>query len=239
MKAHAKEIQMARRSERERLTAERAAREEAERRLLSIQRMLQDQEEAFGRSQSALSDFQQRVQDLEEQLEEEKRARADLENMQKRLRECNEKLERESAASFEERARLVAERERIMTQIGRQEELIQEQQAEKVRLEEMINRANRSSFANGNHSDEREVRLPEDLQLNDKLRDAREATDLDYAKQLEVLRRDLDASAVKDKLLPVDIHYQQNLRQGRDKFCTLREIRKGNTKQRVEQFEAL
>lgn len=39
------------------------------------------------------------------------------------------------------------------------------------------------------------------------------------------------------KLTRNDMLHQENVRQGRDKYKTLREIRKGNTKRRVDQFE--
>lgn len=35
----------------------------------------------------------------------------------------------------------------------------------------------------------------------------------------------------------MDKIHRENVRQGRDKYKTLREIRKGNTKRRVDQFE--
>ena len=35
----------------------------------------------------------------------------------------------------------------------------------------------------------------------------------------------------------MDRIHKENVRQGRDKYKTLREVRKGNTKRRVDQFE--
>jgi len=37
----------------------------------------------------------------------------------------------------------------------------------------------------------------------------------------------------------MDQLHKENVKQGRDKYKTLREIRKGNTKRRVDQFENL
>lgn len=55
--------------------------------------------------------------------------------------------------------------------------------------------------------------------------------------QLELLSQDLQEAKVDDKVTKNDLLHQENVRQGRDKYKTLREIRKGNTKRRVDQFE--
>uniref|UniRef100_A0A023FS50 Moesin/ezrin/radixin homolog 1 n=2 Tax=Amblyomma TaxID=6942 RepID=A0A023FS50_AMBPA len=55
--------------------------------------------------------------------------------------------------------------------------------------------------------------------------------------QLQILSQELSAMKDDAKLTRNDILHQENVRQGRDKYKTLREIRKGNTKRRVDQFE--
>lgn len=52
-----------------------------------------------------------------------------------------------------------------------------------------------------------------------------------------MLSKDLAANKDDSKVTKNDILHQENVRQGRDKYKTLREIRKGNTKRRVDQFE--
>ena len=52
-----------------------------------------------------------------------------------------------------------------------------------------------------------------------------------------MLSQDLAANKDDSKVTKNDILHQENVRQGRDKYKTLREIRKGNTKRRVDQFE--
>ena len=41
------------------------------------------------------------------------------------------------------------------------------------------------------------------------------------------------------KLTTEDSLHEQNLKEGRDKYKTLKQIRQGNTKQRIDEFEAL
>lgn len=55
--------------------------------------------------------------------------------------------------------------------------------------------------------------------------------------QLEILSKELSLMKDDAKLTRNDMLHQENVRQGRDKYKTLREIRKGNTKRRVDQFE--
>ncbi|XP_073990102.1 moesin isoform X1 [Rhodnius prolixus] len=55
--------------------------------------------------------------------------------------------------------------------------------------------------------------------------------------QLKMLKQDLAQSRDETKETAMDKIHRENVRQGRDKYKTLREIRKGNTKRRVDQFE--
>jgi hypothetical protein len=60
---------------------------------------------------------------------------------------------------------------------------------------------------------------------------------LNLQEQLKMLSMDLAANKDDTKVTKNDILHQENVKQGRDKYKTLREIRKGNTKRRVDQFE--
>lgn len=53
----------------------------------------------------------------------------------------------------------------------------------------------------------------------------------------QMLSQELAENKDDTKVTMNDILHQENVRQGRDKYKTLREIRKGNTKRRVDQFE--
>ncbi len=53
----------------------------------------------------------------------------------------------------------------------------------------------------------------------------------------QALKQDLAQSRDETKETVNDKIHRENVRQGRDKYKTLREIRKGNTKRRVDQFE--
>ena len=57
------------------------------------------------------------------------------------------------------------------------------------------------------------------------------------AQRLKVLGDELSATRDVNKVTSMDKIHEDNVRAGRDKYKTLRMIRSGNTKLRVEQFE--
>ena len=76
-----------------------------------------------------------------------------------------------------------------------------------------------------NHTDpvdERQTLAERNLRLQDQLRSLKE--DLSHI-------RDDTGETTMDRI------HKENVKQGRDKYKTLREVRKGNTKRRVDQFE--
>jgi len=70
--------------------------------------------------------------------------------------------------------------------------------------------------------DERQTLAERNLRLQDQLRSLKE--DLSHI-------RDDTGETTMDRI------HKENVKQGRDKYKTLREVRKGNTKRRVDQFE--
>ncbi|RNA32403.1 radixin isoform X1 [Brachionus plicatilis] len=57
--------------------------------------------------------------------------------------------------------------------------------------------------------------------------------------QLEELRRDLNQVRDPKKQTKEDSIHQDNLKEGRDKYKTLKQIRQGNTKKRIDEFESM
>lgn len=58
-------------------------------------------------------------------------------------------------------------------------------------------------------------------------------------KQLEELRRDLSQAKDPQKQTKEDTIHQDNVKEGRDKYKTLKQIRQGNTKKRIDEFESI
>jgi len=57
--------------------------------------------------------------------------------------------------------------------------------------------------------------------------------------KMKELRGDLEYSKDESKVTDVDKIHIQNMAQGKDKYKTLKQIRRGNTKQRIDQFEMM
>lgn len=57
--------------------------------------------------------------------------------------------------------------------------------------------------------------------------------------QLEMLKADLGKERLEDEQTKNDELHAENVRQGRDKYKTLKQIRQGNTKRRVDEFESM
>merc|ERR1712127_797697 len=57
--------------------------------------------------------------------------------------------------------------------------------------------------------------------------------------QLEELRKHLDQNKDPQKQTKEDQIHQDNVKEGRDKYKTLKQIRQGNTKKRIDEFESI
>lgn len=57
--------------------------------------------------------------------------------------------------------------------------------------------------------------------------------------KLANLKQELNSARDESKMRDVDRRHEYNVREGNDKYKTLRNIRKGNTMSRVEQFESM
>lgn len=98
---------------------------------------------------------------------------------------------------------------------------------------------NEEELTNGDASGDVSRDLDTDEHIKDPIEDRRTLAERNERlhDQLNALKKDLAQSRDESKETQNDKIHRENVRQGRDKYKTLREIRKGNTKRRVDQFE--
>jgi len=267
MKAQNKEEKLAKAQEREKLQREIAAREKAEKMQAEYEERFRALQMEMERRQSELKDAQDTIRRLEDQLRETKVAKDELEKQQSELHAMMVRLEESKNLEAEERARLEdeimskkSEVDDISSQVLMKEE---ENRALQVEMEEARRKQEEASLAliaasttpKHHHLQETDYDEDDDAQLQngDNSRNLREDDDdlndpvndrITLAEknerlqgQLKSLKEDLANTRDDQQETTMDKIHKENVKQGRDKYKTLREVRKGNTKRRVDQFE--
>lgn len=62
---------------------------------------------------------------------------------------------------------------------------------------------------------------------------------LSWCPPYQALSTELAGAVDESKKTPNDMIHAENVKAGRDKYKTLRQIRQGNTKQRIDEFESM
>ncbi|XP_076373771.1 moesin/ezrin/radixin homolog 1-like [Tachypleus tridentatus] len=268
MKAQAREERLAKQQEREKLLKEIEAREMAERKQQEYAERLKHMQEDMERRQRELAEAQDTIRRLEEQLLQLQAAKDELELKQKELEEMMHKLQEDKVMEAEEKAKLEEAIKTKQEEVQVIQKQVYEKDEETRKLQEEVEEARRhqekvaaalmaaTTTPQHHHLQENEHEENDDLTngeigaelyMDDNINLSRPEEDRmtqvskekHLQDQLKELNRELAASKDETKLTRNDILHQENVRQGRDKYKTLREIRKGNTKRRVDQFENL
>ncbi|KAK3915009.1 Moesin/ezrin/radixin-like protein 1 [Frankliniella fusca] len=267
MKTQAREEKQAMQQQREKLQMEIAAREKAEKKQQEYEERLRSMQEEIERRQQELANAQDMIRRLEEQLRQLQIAKDELETRQNELQAMMERLEESKNMEAAERAKLEEEIQAKQMEVMRIQDEVQAKDEETRRLQEEVELARQKQEAataalaaaattpkhhhvqENEHDDDDEN---DEMSNGDVSRDL--ATDSDIVdpveerrtlaernerlqSQLKSLKEDLAQSRDDSKETTMDKIHRENVRQGRDKYKTLREIRKGNTKRRVDQFE--
>ncbi|CAG5090828.1 Similar to Moe: Moesin/ezrin/radixin homolog 1 (Aedes aegypti) [Cotesia congregata] len=266
MKAQARDEKIAKQQQREKLQLEIAARERAEKKQLEYEERLRSMSEEMDRRQAELNEAQEIIRRLEDQLKQLQVAKEELEDRQKELTVMMEKLERSQEMEAAERVKLEQEIRAKREEVSRIQLEVEVKDAEARRLQEEVEaarlrqeEADRAFQANStpyhhhvqeneDGEDEGEDEQPHndatkdlttDESIIDPVEERRTLAERNERlhDQLKALKQDLAQSRDETKETTMDKIHRENVRQGRDKYKTLREIRKGNTKRRVDQFE--
>jgi len=264
MKAQAREEKMAKQQQREKLQLEIAARERAEKKQQEYEERLRTMQEEMEKRQQDLAEAQDMIRRLEEQLKLLQAAKEELEIRQNELQAMMERLEESKNLEAAERAKLEDEIRAKQEEVTRIQQEVEQKDEETRRLQEEVEEARRKQdevnqallaatttpqhhhVQENEHDEDDEMvngDVSRDLATDDSIVDpiAERRTLAERSErlhdQLKALKQDLAQSRDESKETAMDKIHRENVRQGRDKYKTLREIRKGNTKRRVDQFE--
>ena len=266
MKAQNKEEKLAKQQEREKLQREIAAREKAERMQAEYEERLRALQSDMEKRQKDLLDAQEQIRRLEDTLRETQAAKEELESGQTGLQAMMRRLEESKNLEAEERQRLEDEISRKQEEVQSIHDQVQAKEQENLELQREMGEARRkqeeatqallaastpkhihvNDHDDDEHDDElvnggdtsRDLRL-DDGEISDPVNDRLTLAERNerLQSQLRSLKEDLAHTRDETGETTMDRIHKENVKQGRDKYKTLREVRKGNTKRRVDQFE--
>uniref|UniRef100_A0A8C5BUY6 Radixin n=1 Tax=Gadus morhua TaxID=8049 RepID=A0A8C5BUY6_GADMO len=257
MKAQARDEKQQKQMERAQLENEKKKREHAEKEKDRIER---EKDELLER----LRTIEEQTLRAQRELEEQTRRALELEAERKRAREEAERLERERQAAEEAKAELARQ---AADQMKNQEQLVglwgcvcvcvsmcvyftvwaMSAQEDLERTKEELKTAVTPLGEHSEQDDEQAEASAElsnegvsQLELRSEEQRVTEAQKNERVKQqLQTLTSELADARDDTKKTVNDVLHAENVKAGRDKYKTLRQIRSGNTKQRIDEFESM
>ncbi|XP_062383334.1 radixin isoform X2 [Sardina pilchardus] len=241
MKAQAREEKHQKQMERAQLENEKKKREHAEKEKERIER---EKDELIER----LRQIEEQTLKAQKELEEQTRKALELDQERKRAKEEAERLEKERQAAEEAKLALAKQ---AADQMKNQEQLAISAQEDLEKTKEELKTVMTSPAAGAGENehdeqDENNAEASADLSsdgVNDHRSEEQRVTEAQknerVKKQLQALSSELAQARDDTKKTPNDVLHAENVKAGRDKYKTLRQIRQGNTKQRIDEFESM
>ncbi|XP_013416553.1 radixin isoform X2 [Lingula anatina] len=258
MKAQAKEEKQSRHIERAQLQKEKTAREMAEKEKLEMEEKLRQLKEESERAREEMERNAEMAARLEEQRRQAEMEREEVERAKAEAEELRIKAEQEAHLEKEEREKMARAAEEARLEAEEKERIAREKEEERLRMEEELAEARRKleeerqqfleqqmNHVKETEEEENDVEGGQDMEIledaprpeEERITQAEKNDKLQ--KQLQSLSAELEETRDDSKVTQNDMIYQDNRQAGRDKYKTLRQIRMGNTKQRVNQFECM
>ncbi|XP_074042029.1 uncharacterized protein isoform X2 [Leptinotarsa decemlineata] len=229
---------------------EKTLREEAEQREVEYKKQIQHMKEEMEKDQKRLYEANLTIKRLQEQLEDLQKSKEELEQQRNELSAMMERLEQSKNMEAAERQKLEEEIRSKHEEVQKIQEEVERRDAEAKRLQEEVEEARRKEEELRRQAeealrreeeerqrkleqeeletlpDDADTSLPELQQVNDQLKE-----------QLKLLQSKLEETRQQEQESDLDRIHRINLLEGRDKYKTLADIRRGNTVRRVEMFE--
>uniref|UniRef100_A0A8L0DLB3 FERM domain-containing protein n=1 Tax=Oncorhynchus mykiss TaxID=8022 RepID=A0A8L0DLB3_ONCMY len=260
MKAQAREEKTKRQMDKALLESEKKKRENAEK---ETEKIARETMELMGR----LKQIEEETKKAQEELEEQTRRALELEKERTFAQEEAERLEKEAKASLlQQTESQMKNQENLATELTSKISLQEDVKKEKdnntkrwqkrtvmvevdlERAKEVLKTKDIQDCVQGDHdeTDETSAEASAELTSPGMVRDRSEEERMTEAqknkrlqKHLKVLSTELASARDDSKNTPNDLIHAENVKAGRDKYRTLRQIRQGNTKQRIDEFESM
>ncbi|EDV24958.1 uncharacterized protein TRIADDRAFT_25177, partial [Trichoplax adhaerens] len=253
MKTTAKDLRNAKRSEKAQFLREQQARLDAEKQRLELEEKMKKFEEDQKIVQNSLKKTEEGSKELAEKARKAEEETRRLEEIKKQIEEEKKKLEKIAA---EDRERLLEKNEeikRLSEAAARAEEAVaMAEEAAAKAAEEARARAAEEAYQNNNLAEpqyEEGTDAGSSQLIDDETDEVPMTQEIDRValaernkrlmEQLKLLGNELIGIRDNSKDTTMDHLHAENVKQGRDKYKTLKQIRQGNTKKRVNDFEQL
>uniref|UniRef100_A0A915D7V9 Uncharacterized protein n=1 Tax=Ditylenchus dipsaci TaxID=166011 RepID=A0A915D7V9_9BILA len=209
---------------------------------------MREKQMEMDRAHQELELAQETIRRLEQQLHELNEAKRDLETKEQELMNLTKQLQSERLMSEEERGRLVSEITFREAQVAEMRTTVDAKTTETNKLQQQVEEQRYRQLNTPQTTTIIMVCKNTTLSTMDRRFDYahREldritATDqnVNIKRKLEMLTKELDMVKDDKGITDYDVLHMENRRAGRDKYKTLRQIRGGNTKRRIDQYENL
>ncbi|XP_038843142.1 moesin-like [Salvelinus namaycush] len=269
MKAQAREEKTKRQMEKALLEGEKKKRENAEKETEKIARetmelmgRLKQIEEETKKAQEELEEQTRRALDLEKERTFAQEEAERLEKERKAAEEAKASLLQQSESQMKNQENLATELAELTPNISLLEDVKKEKdddtkrwqkrtvmvEVDLERAKEVLKTKDIQDCVQGDHdeTDESSAEASAELTSPGMVRDRSEEQRMTEAqknkrlqKHLKALSSELASARDDSKNTPNDLIHAENVKAGRDKYRTLRQIRQGNTKQRIDEFESM
>ncbi|XP_062331859.1 moesin-like isoform X2 [Osmerus eperlanus] len=266
MKAQAREEKNKRQMERALLDSEKKKRENAEketekiaRETMELMQRLRVIEEQTKRAQDELEEQTRRALELERERTFAQEEAERLEKDRQTAEDAKASLLQQSESQATELAELTSKISRLEDAKKKKEDEAKKWQKRAVMVEVDLERTKEelktkvigvhiqdSHVDEHDETDESSAEASAELTAPGTLRDRSEEERVTEAqknerlqKSLKALSSELASTRDESKKTPNDLIHAENVKAGRDKYKTLRQIRQGNTKQRIDEFESM
>uniref|UniRef100_A0A673X0X6 Moesin-like n=2 Tax=Salmo trutta TaxID=8032 RepID=A0A673X0X6_SALTR len=269
MKAQAREEKTKRQMEKALLESEKKKRENAEKETEKIARetmelmgRLKQIEEETKKAQKELEEQTRRALELEKERTFSQEEAERLEKERRAAEEAKASLIQQSESQMMNQENLATELAELTSKISLLEDVKKEKdddtkrwqkrtvmvEVDLERAKEVLKTKDIQDCVQGDHdeTDESSAEASAELTSPGMVRDRSEEERMTEAqknkrlqKHLKVLSTELAGARDDSKNTPNDLIHAENVKAGRDKYRTLRQIRQGNTKQRIDEFESM